>query len=58
MPDKGYICNGIIGGPSACNSICGDGIRVANEVCDNGKKIGCLSCNSYDKGYSCTGLIG
>ena len=56
--DIGYTCSGGIGSTSSCTGICGDGIRVAAEICDNGNKVGCSVNCKQDYGYTCTGVIG
>lgn len=39
-----------------CESICGDGLVVGNEVCNAGAEIGCFSdCSKDLDGYICTG---
>ncbi len=39
--------------PSSCSPICGDGIRIAPKLCDNGNSTGCLSNCVSDLGYNC-----
>ena len=58
MQDKGYACSGLVGTSSKCEPICGDGIRVDQEQCDNGKKSGCLTCQQFDLGWTCVGDVG
>lgn len=56
----GWNCTGGSNTTSTvCNGICGDGLRVADETCDDGNKadgIGCLAtCLGNITGYYCTG---
>lgn len=53
--ETGFICTG---SPSVCTSLCGDGIIVAGEGCDDGNTSngdGCNSSCSIEPGFNCTG---
>jgi len=41
--ETGWTCTG---NPSACEEICGDGIRVGSEVCDDGNTDNGDGCNN------------
>jgi cysteine-rich repeat protein len=56
--DTGYNCIGEVGRTSSCFAVCGDSIRVASEVCDNGNQAGCSSGCRPDRGYTCTAVVG
>ncbi len=49
---SGYTCSPLNSG-SVCSSVCGDGILVTGEQCDNGNQAGCANCLVVS-GYSCT----
>lgn len=40
---NGFNCSPV-NGTSSCTSVCGDGILVTGEQCDNGNLTGCLNC--------------
>ncbi len=55
----GYACAG--GAPSVCSTICGDGLKVGGEACDDGNNVnndnndGCSSVCAVQPGYVCLG---
>ncbi len=56
--EPGYQCVGL---PSTCEAICGDGLIVVPETCDQGfgnvgDADGCSSSCQQEPGYVCTGL--
>ena len=56
--EPGFQCTGL---PSACQAVCGDGLIVAAESCDQGggnvsSGDGCSSSCQQESGYQCTGL--
>lgn len=57
--ETGYTCTTAV--PNVCKPICGDGLKVGNEVCDSGALnkslgIGCNpTCSGSVLGWSCTG---
>lgn len=57
LQDKGYLCTAVVGQASQCSPICGDGIVVGDEKCDNGMNVGCknYNCKKPDDGFTCTG---
>ncbi len=50
-----------LGGPTrACDSICGDGMRIAPEACDDGNITdgdGCSSTCTVEAGFTCTAVM-
>ena len=55
----GYHCTGGSSGiPLQCTSVCGDGLRVPPEQCDDGNNIGSDGCSStciIEPMWVCTG---
>jgi len=49
LVEVGYQC---VGMPSVCNGVCGDGVIVGGETCDDHNTLACGTCNS-----SCSGVI-
>lgn len=54
--ESGWTCTG---SPSVCVPVCGDGLKVFGEICDDGNLIndvGCLAdCSGTAPGYLCSG---
>lgn len=47
--EPGWTCTG-----TTCVEICGDGLRVGDEVCDDGNLGGCLAnCLGPKSGFDC-----
>ena len=57
--EKGWNCKNVVGGLSTCSSICGDGLDVGTEGCDDHNVApldGCFQC-SVEKGWNCTDFL-
>jgi len=58
----GYTCTGgSLTTASICTTVCGDGIKTENEVCDDGNTVpgdGCDSTCQVESGWSCTSING
>ena len=58
--EAGFACSGgSITSKDTCASVCGDGLRVGDEACDDGNTVsleGCSGdCVSIEDGYTCAG---
>jgi len=54
----GFVCNGgSTESPTTCEEICGDGLNVGEEICDDNNKIdgdGCSAdCKKIEEGWTC-----
>ncbi|MDD4628963.1 MAG: DUF4215 domain-containing protein, partial [Candidatus Peribacteraceae bacterium] len=53
--ETGYSCSGI---PSLCTTVCGDGVIVGREQCDDRNRLngdGCTATCTVERGYVCNG---
>lgn len=54
--DRGYTCRNKAKTVSNCTNICGDGLWVPEEACDNGNKTGCINC-TISTNYTCKNAL-
>ena len=57
VKDYGFVCSGAE--PDVCASVCGDGKKAFNELCDDGNNLpndGCFLC-SFETNSICNTLV-
>ena len=57
--EDGWTCKTPDGKPTACETTCGDAIKVGEEKCDDGNTDpldGCSATCTIERGYYCSGL--
>jgi len=55
MFEAGWNCLNV-GFTTICTGICGDGLKMSDEFCDDGNHGGCLpNCSGPTPGYNCLG---